>query len=117
MVEAALRAFEIKLLQSIGLLPDLGLVTLTQQRVDPDRHYAMLPEAGVIAGRSGIPVVPGHVLLALEAALEDDSLAALQHACLPSLPDLKIALRGLLHYHLGSFVLRTRQVMLQMHKP
>lgn len=116
-VEAALRAFEIKLLQSMGLLPDLSVITLTQHDVDPERSYAMLPEAGVIAGRSNIPVVPGHVLLALEAALAEDSLATLQQACLAALPELKIALRGLLHYHLGSSVLRTRQVMLQMLKP
>ena len=31
-----------------------------------------------------------------------------------ALPELKALLRGLLHYHLGSSVLRTRQVMLQL---
>ena len=34
--QAALRAFELMLLQEIGLLPDLSVVTLTQQPVQPD---------------------------------------------------------------------------------
>jgi DNA repair protein RecO (recombination protein O) len=31
-----------------------------------------------------------------------------------ALPELKTALRALLHYHLGSSVLRTRQVMMDV---
>ena len=113
--QAVLRAFEVVLLRHIGLLPDLSVVTLTQEEVDASARYALLPEAGVTAPRGGSDAgVAGEVLVGLEAALEHGSLAALQQACHPALPELKAVLRGLLHYHLGSPVLRTRQVMLDV---
>jgi DNA repair protein RecO (recombination protein O) len=37
----------------------------------------------------------------------------LQQACAVALPELKGILRTQLHYHLGSSVLRTRQVMIE----
>jgi DNA repair protein RecO (recombination protein O) len=112
--ELALRAFEVALLKEIGVLPDLSLVTLTQEALSAERRYSVLPEAGVGAPRHGDPALPGQVLIGLQAALEHGSLPALQQACLPALPELKALLRGLLHYHLGSPVLRTRQVMLDV---
>jgi DNA repair protein RecO (recombination protein O) len=112
--EAALRAFEVALLKQTGLLPDLSLVTLTQEAVDTERRYTLLAEAGVGAPRQGDTTLPGQVLIGLQAALEHGSLAALQQACAQALPELKTVLRGLLHYHLGSPVLRTRQVMLDV---
>ncbi|MEO8151915.1 MAG: DNA repair protein RecO [Rhizobacter sp.] len=112
--EAALRAFEVSLLQQTGLLPDLSLVTLTQEAVREERLYTLLGEAGVGAPRAADPALPGKVLIGLQAALEHGSLPALQQACMLALPELKTALRGLLHYHLGSPVLRTRQVMLDV---
>lgn len=112
--QAALRAFEVLLLKAIGLLPDLGLVTLTQEDIRVESRYALRPEAGVTAPRAGDAAVSGQVLIGLQAALEHGSLDALHHACHPALPELKAILRGLLHYHLGSPVLRTRQVMLDV---
>lgn len=114
MVEAALRAFELKLLREFGVLPELSQVTLTQQMVSPDQVYALLPDAGVGAGRVGEPELTGQALIGLQAALEHGSLAALQQACIQSLPALKTQLRKLLHYHLGGAPLRTRQVMQDM---
>lgn len=113
-VQAALRAFELALLREIGVLPDLSLVTLTQQDLSADAGYALLPEAGVAAARSTDVALAGDVLTGLEAAFAHGSLAALQQACARSLPELKTVLRQLLHYHLGSPVLRTRQVMLDV---
>lgn len=113
-VQAALRAFEVTLLREIGLLPDLSVATLTRQAVQGDRPYTLLAEAGVGEPRPGDTALPGRVLIGLQAAIEHGSLAALQHACAASLPELKTVLRGLLHYHLGSPVLRTRQVMLDV---
>jgi DNA repair protein RecO (recombination protein O) len=49
----------------------------------------------------------------MQAALEHGSLAALRQACGAALPELKSMLRQQLHYHLGSSVLRTRQVMVE----
>ncbi|MET0335860.1 MAG: DNA repair protein RecO [Rhizobacter sp.] len=109
--QAVLRAFEVVLLKEIGLLPELSLQTLTQEAVQADRRYAVLPEAGVTLPRASDAALTGTVLIGLQAALEHGSLAALQQACTPALPELKSVLRGLLHYHLGSPVLRTRQVM------
>ncbi|MEY4562163.1 MAG: hypothetical protein RLZZ618_1440 [Pseudomonadota bacterium] len=111
-VQAALRAFEFTLLQQTGLLPDLSMLTLTQQPVLPEALYSLLPEAGVGAPRTGESAVPGSVLIGLQAALEHGSVPALQQTCALALPALRAQLRALLHYHLGSNLLRTRQVMM-----
>ncbi len=113
-VEAALRAFELVLLKETGLLPDLSLATLSQQALREGRTYALRPEAGVIEADAAEGGLDAAALLGLQAALEHGSLAALQQACAAALPALKLQLRALLHYHLGSSVLRTRQVMLDV---
>lgn len=114
--QAALRAFELRLLVEVGLLPDLSLVTTTQMPLAAERHYMISPEAGVIAPAGDAATFSGSLLTGLQAALLHGSMAALQQACLPALPALKTALRGLLHYHLGHKPLRTRQVMLDLQK-
>jgi DNA repair protein RecO (recombination protein O) len=114
-VQASLRAFELKLLQTLGVLPDLSLVTLTQQTVQADASYTLDPQAGVLMAKSvDTGVVSGHALVGLQAALQHGSLQALQQACAAHLSELRSALRGLLHYHLGSSHLRTRQLMLDV---
>ncbi len=112
--QAALRAFELSLLKETGLLPELGRVTLTQMPLQAAGRYALRPEAGVGDAQADEPALPGSVLLALQAALDDGSLVALQQACADVLPALRTQLRALLHYHLGSAALRTRQVMLDV---
>lgn len=112
--QAALRAFELTLLQQIGLLPDLALVSHTQETVDPAARYALQPEAGVLEAPDG--PFAGVQLIGLQAALEHGSLPALQQACAVPLGPLRGALRALLHYHLGTPQLRTRQVMLDVQK-
>ena len=111
-VQAALRAFELTLLQETGLLPDLSLETLTQQPVRSDLRYALHAEAGVGAARGDEVALSGEALVGLQAAREHGSLAALEHACLRCLPELKLTLRGMIQHHVGSIPLRTRQVML-----
>lgn len=115
-VQAALRAFELTLLRGIGVLPELGAETLTQRPVLPAQAYRLEGEAGVVRAHGGRPdgLLRGETLLALEAALGGESLAALQQACATALPELKSALRGVLHYHLGSPQLRTRQLMMEL---
>ena len=113
-VQAALRAFELVLLRECGLLPDLAVVTQTQRTVGADERLRLQPEAGVVAAGAGEAGLPGGVLLELEAALGHGSTAALRQACGRALPELKAALRGLVHYHLGTPVLRTRQVMMDL---
>jgi DNA repair protein RecO (recombination protein O) len=113
-VQAALRAFELTLLQEIGLLPDLSLVTLTQQPLQPTARYALLPDAGVATIGSHEGELTGEALIGLQAALEHGSLAALQYACRQCLAALKLPLRAMIQHHLGSTVLRTRQAMLDL---
>jgi DNA repair protein RecO (recombination protein O) len=118
--QAALRAFELNLLREVGVLPDLSLVTLTQQPLRDSQSYALLPEIGVGAapeparasnGPGSTAGLAGQVLLAIHAALVQGDGPALRAACGVALPELKAALRGLLHYHLGTDQLRTRRVM------
>ena len=113
-VETALRAFELALLREIGVLPDLSVVTLTQQAVRFHAHYSLQAEAGVGDARGVGGDLSGSALTGLQAALEHGSVAALQHACLGSLPELKVLLRELIQHHLGTATLRTRQVMLDL---
>jgi DNA repair protein RecO (recombination protein O) len=109
--QASLRAFELTLLREIGVLPDLGLVTLTLEPVTASQRYTLLPDAGVSASGAAGGELSGSALLALRAAILPGGLAALRQACGAALPELKQVLRTLLHYHLGSDQLRTRQVL------
>jgi DNA repair protein RecO (recombination protein O) len=113
LVQTSLRAFELKLLQALGVLPDLSLVTLTLQPVEVRHHYTLEPQAGVLALTvpHASPTLPGQAFITLHAALLHGSLAALQQACAAHLPELKTMLRSLLHYHLGTSLMRTRQLM------
>lgn len=109
--QAALRAFEVTLLKEIGLLPDLSVVTSTQQPLQDESLYVLRPESGVAHTRDDESGLGAATLVGMQAALEHGSLEALQRACAGALPALKVQLRSLLHYHLGSAALRTRQVM------
>jgi DNA repair protein RecO (recombination protein O) len=88
---------------------------LTQQTVQVDFSYTLDPQAGVqMAQASDTGTVSGLALIGLQAALQHGSLLALHQACAIQLAELRSALRGLLHYHLGSPHLRTRQLMLDV---
>jgi DNA repair protein RecO (recombination protein O) len=113
-IEAALRAFELVLLQEIGLLPDLGRITQTQAPLASAERHALKPESGIVPAVAGEPGLTGAAWQALQGALDAADLAALQRACLVALPDLKPLLRQLLHYHLAAPVLRTRQLMIDL---
>ena len=111
--QAGLRAFELMLLRLLGVLPDLAVVTSTQQPVQAGQSYALRPEHGVVlaAGAAEEPAsLPGSLLLELESALSQGLLDFTQKACLQALGPLRAALRHLLHHHFGTTQLRTRQV-------
>lgn len=114
-VQTALRAFELTLLREIGLLPDLSCITATQQPLQARGRYAVSPESGVVEV-SDAAALSGARLVALQAALSHGSAEALRAVCARALPALRAVLRALLHYHLGSSRLRTRQVMAEVHK-
>jgi DNA repair protein RecO (recombination protein O) len=111
--QAALRAFELVLLRNIGLLPDLGVATLTQSTVQPGVRYTLRAETGVVvAGDTTDATLSGEQLLDLRVALDSsDGSLPLPAACTRAGGALRTLLRGLLHYHLGTPQLRTRQVL------
>jgi DNA repair protein RecO (recombination protein O) len=111
--QIALRAFELVLLKAIGLLPELDRVTATQAPLSAESAYSLHGDRGVIAAEpeSTLARLAGADLLALELALRENALEPLHAACAPRLDRLKPVLRTLVHYHLGSPALRTRDVM------
>jgi DNA repair protein RecO (recombination protein O) len=140
LLQAALRAFELVLLRQLGHLPDLARQTVGGQAVQADRPYALQPELGVREAQwvgepgEGPVVLGGEVLLAMEAALSarpvpdsartgaapaamPSAMPTRMAACLPALSELKVLLRTLIHYHLGSQTLRTRQLMMELQQP
>lgn len=109
--QAALRAFELLLLRSIGLLPDLAHVTLRLTATEPRARYALRAESGLVDAAGADAALCGQAWAGVQAALDAGNLGALQAACLTELQPLRGQLRALLHYHLGSPLLRTREVM------
>ena len=114
--EAPLRAFELQLLRETGVLPDLGRATTTQALVQPGRHYRLSGDGGLLDADDDPACLPGSLCLALQAALDANDRTALRRACQGALPALRGQLRALLHYHLGSPLLRTRQLMLDVRR-
>jgi len=112
LTQAALRAFEIVLLREIGLLPQLDRLTSNGTTLTADSAYQLRPELGLIAHAQGEAPLAGRQLMALQQALDAGEMGQLQRLCADNLPALKTTLRGLLHYHLGSPRLRTRDVMI-----
>jgi DNA repair protein RecO (recombination protein O) len=110
---AALRAFELVLLRELGWLPELAVATASAEPVAADRRYTLQPEAGIVADAAGLP---GSTWVALQAALQHGSLAALRQACAAGAAGLRAPLRHLVHYHLGTTQLRTRRVGLQLQR-
>jgi DNA repair protein RecO (recombination protein O) len=110
---AALRAFELMLLRELGLLPDLSQSTLVAEPVQSGRRYGLQPEAGLAPE---VGSVAGARWVAIEAALAHGSMDALRHACRPVGAALRTMLRTLVHYHLGTAQLRTRQVGLELQR-
>ncbi|MFN4265842.1 MAG: DNA repair protein RecO [Aquabacterium sp.] len=129
LLQAALRSFELILLRELGHLPDLGVLTVSHQPVRAGERYELSPQLGVVAARwegdaDASPVtLDGEVLLALAQAMSPTApsaaawVPALMGVCLQALGELKAISRGLIHYHLGSQTLRTRQLMIELQQP
>jgi len=113
-IQPALRAFELRLLRELGLLPDLATETLTLQPLRAGRHYTLHPEAGLVAAAAD--TVAGSAWLQAEAALAHGSQAALRAAVGTAGVPLRGVLRRLLQYHLGTPSLKTRQVLAGVQK-
>lgn len=120
-LESALRAFELLLLREIGLLPDLALVTQTQAPLKVARRYVLRAESGIdeaADGEGSESAIPADVWQRLQHELSEPvsaaAVAGLQQVCGDARAGLKPMLRNVLHYHLGTPQLRSRQVMLEL---
>jgi DNA repair protein RecO (recombination protein O) len=123
LLQAALRAFELILLRRLGHLPDLSIGTVDGQRVNAGQSYELHADLGVQVSRwigepgAGPVVLDGQVLADIEEALRHalaEGVPTVMAACMPALSELKVLLRTLIHYHLGSQTLRTRQLMMEL---
>jgi DNA repair protein RecO (recombination protein O) len=115
-LQLALRAFELRLLRDIGLLPMLDLETATLAPLRAHTRYVLVPEAGLRQAHADDRTsLPGEQWQALQQALvQEAAFSDTLQACIPGLNELKIQLRTLLHYHCGVKVLKTRQMMMDL---
>ena len=115
-LQVALRAFELRLLQGIGLLPRLDVETATLAILEPHSRYVLVAEAGLRQAHGDDRAsLPGAHWQALQQALGDKALFSdTLQACVAGENALKIQLRALLHYHCGIKVLKTRQMMMDL---
>lgn len=116
--EAALRTFELLLLQEVGLLPALDRQTASLQALDAQTAYMLRPEAGLsVADAVEHHALSGAQWLRLQAGLTDaDPFTATLRGCAELTPGLKPQLRAVLLYHCGRPALRTRQLMLDLQR-
>ncbi|MBL8389427.1 MAG: DNA repair protein RecO [Hydrogenophaga sp.] len=111
-----LRAFELLLLQSVGLLPDLGCEGSTLAPLDDAGVYVLSPESGLCrANEDDAQALGAGQWLSLQAALQGpDPFIASLRVCAACQAGLQPQLRALLHYHSGVRVFRTRQLLLDV---
>lgn len=118
LISATLRAFELRVLQSLGSLARLDLEAYGHTPVKPDAPYVLTPDAGLLLAqaRSGTAGGDEHSLLgrqwqALQSPLDaKDNWDDLLNACTTQV-GLRKALRPVLDYHCGDRPLRTRTLM------
>ncbi len=115
-LQVALRAFELRLLRDIGLLPVLDAQTATLAQLDAGVQYVLLAEAGLREAHDDDRTsLSGAEWQALQQALDGDApFSETMHACINRLPELRAQLRALLHYHCDVKVLKTRQMMMDL---
>ena len=115
-LQIALRAFELRLLRDIGLLPMLDAETATLAPLGPKTRYVLVAESGIRqAHDDDRNSLLGMQWQDLQQALGENALFSdTVRACIPGLNELKTQLRALLHYHCGVKVLKTRQMMMDL---
>lgn len=115
-LQVALRAFELRLLRDIGLLPTLDAQTATLAPLELQTPYVLVAESGLREAHDDDRAsLRGAQWLELQASLADDApFTDTVHACVEHLPQLKTQLRALLHYHCDVKVLKTRQMMIDL---
>jgi DNA repair protein RecO (recombination protein O) len=106
---AALRAFELVLLQETGFLPALDVLASTHAPLPERAPLVLRAEVGlVLSDEDG--ALPADVWRRAHDALGRGDIAALQGACAEHEGALRRQLRALLHYHLTTPQLKSRTV-------
>ncbi len=109
----SVRAWELHLLRSTGVLPNLSVHGTTHKALDDDKAYQLQPNAGLQA--TATDGVPGRVWRNIESALTNPAQwGGLVDCCQMEEFRLRSQLRTLLHYHSGLSAFRTRQLWLDV---
>lgn len=120
LTQPMLRAFELILLQALGVLPALDSEALTFHKLDVDGFYMLEPEIGLVRQTQQVGVsggvrqvsLPAFQWLGINEALRaDDVLEQLPLVVAPVANELKYALRGLLSQYAGTELFHTRKLM------
>jgi DNA repair protein RecO (recombination protein O) len=115
--EMALRAFELVLLQQMGLLPSLKLEANSLAPVQNNSHYHLIANQGLTLVPADEQSLTGQVCLRLSGLLEQfqtHQFDVLLLCCGQALLPLKLQLRSLLHYHSACQSFKTRELMRQV---
>lgn len=107
---AALRAFELVLLQEVGFLPALDVLAYSHEPLPPDARLVLREEAGLLIAPDDDAALPSGLWQRLQAALSAGDLAGLQTVCAEQEGALRRQLRAALHYHLNAPHLKSRTV-------
>jgi DNA repair protein RecO (recombination protein O) len=108
---AALRAFELVLLQEAGFLPVLNALAPNHAPLPADALLVLRAEMGLQTAKpQDEQGVPAAAWLQLHEALDQGDIAGLQRTCAGVEAALRRQLRALLHYHLHAPQLKSRTV-------
>lgn len=108
-IAASLRSFEVELLKLLGYALNLEQESTGGQPLQPDRHYEYRMEQGAVpVSRSDGPMVFSGGLLAAIGTQQFDDPTVLAAA--------NRLLREVIAHHLGGKELKTRKVLLELHR-
>lgn len=108
-VAVCLRRFEIELLRQIGYALNLDHEHGSNKPLEPRQNYEYRPEQGAVAVSrdEGAQVFKGEVLTAIGEQRFDDELV---------IRSANRLLRNVISFHLGGKELKSRKVLLEMHR-
>lgn len=101
----ALRRFELAILCTLGVAPDLEHETLSAEPISPDGYYRLEPETGFLAAAPGRGVYSGRAILGLGGRMEPSAEERRQG---------RDILRMLIDHQLDGRVLKTRELFRRM---
>lgn len=110
------RAFELLLLQAMGLLPDLSREGSSLSALQAGAHYVIESENGLRLAHAddSHSLSAGQWQILQDALQAADPLIATLRSCAPFESSLRPQVRRLLHYHCGVRVFKTRQLMIDV---